>query len=159
MIEYFKKKLRAMIKQAILKSLDDSGVHQVGTFRYMGNDQKAVIMTPYGLFSKAPEGCFSVVFQVGGKESNQIAFSMDAKNRPTLEDGEVALFDTANGKHIIIKKNGDIEIKGSKEILISATGISIDGVDFMSHKHDAGLYALDIPHGVVTGTSGGVVPL
>jgi phage gp45-like len=154
MIEWIKKKLRAIIKQAILISLDDSGTHQVGVFRYMGNDQKAVIMTPYGLYSKAPNGSFSVVMQVGGKESNQLAFVMDAKNRPNLQDGEVALFDSVNGKHIIIKANGDIEIKGNKEIVLSSTGITIDGTDFATHTHAVGTLAA--PNGACTGITGAV---
>jgi len=156
MIEMIKRKIRAMIKQAILMSISED-THQVGVFRYLGSDQKAVIMTPYGLYSKAPAGSFSVVFQVGGNESNQVAFVMDAKNRPSLQNGEVALFDSVNGKHIIIKANGDIEIKGNKEIVISSTGITIDGKDFMTHTHSVGTLAAAFPSGVISGTSGAVV--
>ena len=119
-------KLKSMIKIAVLKSLTDGEVHQVGTFDYMGMEQKAVMYSPYGLYSNPPDDSYAILAQVGGSESRQVAFISDPRQRPTLAKGEVGLQVDGGKMSVLLHKDGTIEIKGETKEMVAVLSSFID---------------------------------
>jgi len=57
------------------------------------------VMHPYGISSRAPKGTASVIGKIGDHVGAKIVLGHRDKNRPTLNEGEVILYD-ANG-HVV----------------------------------------------------------
>ena len=123
-------KLKSMIKIALLKSLTDGEVYQVGTFEYMGVEQKAVMYSPYGLYSNPPNDTPAVLMQVGGSESRQVAFISDPTQRPTQEKGDVGL--RADDMSVLLHTDGTIEIKGATKEMVAVLHTHLTNVESLT---------------------------
>ena len=142
-------KLKSMIKIALLKSLTDGEVYQVGTFEYMGVEQKAVMYSPYGYYSNPPDGTPAILMQIGGSESRQVAFVSDPTQRPTQEKGDAGL--RIGDMSVLLHTDGTIEIKGATKemvaVLYGMIGHCSSAVDAISNLVDAVASAVIPPTG------------
>lgn len=77
----------------------------------MPSIQERPIMHPYGLVSRAPQGTLNVTGRMGDHVGNRMVLGHRDKNRPSLEEGEVILYNEF-GQQIYLQ-DGEIHI-GSK---------------------------------------------
>ena len=77
---------------------------------YLGKTSDGVIIYPYGIHGNAPIDCLALMMSVQGNADNRAAIAWDAKNRPDLEEGEVAFYHPPTKGFIIWRKNGDLDI-------------------------------------------------
>lgn len=111
-------KIKSIVRNAILKTIFDDGVHQTGEFSFMGVKQNGVVYSPYGLYSNPKKGSFSVLLQAGGKEDSLVGLVWNPKDRPKLEEGAVAMQSDGGKMSVICHPDGKIELKGaSQEVL------------------------------------------
>jgi len=93
-----------------------------------GKKQKALLLNPYGITSNPKDDNLAVIMQQDGHEDSLMAIVIDAKNRDTLEKGEVSFGIPSKKTRIffnvddeIIIFNDDNEIKLDKNGKLTAT--------------------------------------
>ena len=114
---------------------------------YLGKTGEAVAIFPFGLHASATVDSFALLFSVQGQPENRAAILMSG-NRPTLEPGEVALYNPTTGATIKMKTNGSIEL--------TATNIKIDGNVEITGNLTVGPLAKDFllhAHSITSGSS------
>lgn len=76
------------------------------------------VMHPYGLVSRAPQGTLSVTGRMGEHVGNRMVLGHRDKNRPSLAEGEVMLYNEF-GQQMYVK-NGNVILNAKKVSLGSA---------------------------------------
>ena len=168
------KKMKRLLKFAVVVATDDSGAYPIIFNSYMGKPRsKAVNISPFGLWSRPPLGSLSFVMNGNGAESNQACISNDYAGRPKkdIEEGEVVsgnkssylFFDKegnvvlqlADGADFIINPGGsgqvvtnsNLQVNGNMDVTqtITANELTDGNVPYTTHKHSD-------PQGGITGT-------
>jgi hypothetical protein len=133
---------------------------------------------PFGFFSKPTKKTRGVAKSVNNNESVALGYLQKAGEVKEIGDGESMVYskndDGVIQAKIVLRKDGNIEIIKAKKITIKEmdveiiggtcdisgkTDVTIQGVGFLGHTHDAGVALLDSMSGKVTGTTGGVFVL
>jgi len=144
-----------MIKVARLISVDDTGNLRFCMVSALGRpDQKAQLITPYGIMSNPPTDSMAVVLAQQGQESNLLAMADDPNNR-TLRDlktGEIAIGNYITGDYIFFDENGTLNIKVSTDVIANIDGdaqITATNVNIISDtlKHNGVNIGDDHTHG------------
>lgn len=117
-----KQKIKSLVRSAIFKALAPDGSHQIGDFTFLGVEQRGVIYSPYGLYSKPESNSFAVLLQSGAKEDSIIALVWNPKDKPNLENGDVALHTPKGNMSLILHKNGKLEINGASDDMVNLIG-------------------------------------
>lgn len=122
-------KIQNIIKSAYLSlSNSDTSYYPTAQASYKGKSANFVRLSPYGLDSNPPSGSFVLLFSSYGQESNKFGISSDmARRQSSLNEGEVALYNTKTGSSVLLKSNGEIEISGSS--------VTINGIEWGTHVH------------------------
>ena len=109
-------KIRSIVRTAVLKAIFSNGYHQTCDVSYLGAKQKAVVYSPFGLYSYPENNCFVALLQVQGREDSLIAMPFDPSQRPDMSKGDTGL---ATGKiSLMLHKNGTIEINGASDDMV-----------------------------------------
>jgi phage baseplate assembly protein V len=82
----------------------------------------------YGFTSVPFPGAEALVVAVGGDRGHSIVVAVDDRRYRLqgLEQGEVALY-TDEGDQIVLRRGGQIEIRGGTSILLKATEVRVEG--------------------------------
>jgi len=178
MFSRLKRKIKNLIKTAILNSIDEKDVYQILNSRGLDNEQTAVLYNPYGIHSYPVKNSLVTLLNLNGKETSKIGLCWNPKSRPEgLKEGEIYFHNEKTESHIYIKDNGDIvaEAPGTKTSKITLTqsgSVEIDsdslsvtgdltvegtstlgGIVFGTHKHPPGTFQ-DGEASPITGQSG-----
>lgn len=120
------------------KSGTGAGQFPIQQIEYSGKVSDAVIIWPFGLFANVPADNLGIMFAVNAQAENR-AVLLTAGSRPSLAEGEVALYHPGSGSVIKMAANGDVEITaGTVKITGDAeiTGaLVVAGRDFATHVH------------------------
>lgn len=132
------------IRQAISTAISDSGIRQLITIDYNGRPDTCVGLTPYGMYSRAPDGSLVVVFPVngGGDIKYGIAQKYDDRFKDLLP-GEVMFGNTETGEFLKFSASDGLQIEGDLGIVgdlnvsgeITCADAVIGGVRFSAHFH------------------------
>lgn len=119
------KKMKRLLKFAVVVATDDSGAYPIIFNSYMGKPRsKAVNISPFGLWSRPPLGSLSFVMNGNGAESNQACISNDYAGRPIkdIEEGETVLGNKSSYVHF--KKDGSVSlfINGTEIVTFATDG-------------------------------------
>lgn len=114
------KKFLNMIRWARITKAGENGQQfYTQQMEYQGKTVNGVIIFPYGTHANVPADNLALMMAIQGNPDNRAAVAWDAKNRPNLEEGEVAVYSPVSDSYIIMRTNGDIDIK--------AGTVTIDG--------------------------------
>jgi len=109
----FRKWIKGAVKRIVL---DDTTPWPLGKCEYNGKPTQYVIMTPYGLFSNAPQDAFVLMFSNQGQESTKFGIEQTPRERfKNLKAGEVAIGNVITKSVVIFKENGDVDLTTSGE--------------------------------------------
>jgi len=93
---------------------------------YLGKQGKAIILFPYGIHANVPGDNLALAFAAQGNEDNRACIPIDAKSRPELLAGEVAIYHPVNQSIIKFSGSGDIDITTNGSVTITGN-VSITG--------------------------------
>ena len=132
------------IRQAISTAISDSGKRQLITIDYNGRPDTCVGLTPYGMYSRAPDGSLVVVFPVNGGGDIKYGIAQKYDDRfKDLEPGEVMFGNTQTGEFMKFTSAGGIDVNGNLNVTgdldvsgeITASDAVFGGVRFSTHVH------------------------
>ena len=111
-------KIKSLIRLGFMKKVNNDKFHQTADVSLLGVEQRAVIFSPFGLYSFPEKKSIATLLQCGGKEESLIALLFDPSQRPkNMKEGDVGL---ATGKmSLMLHKNGTIEIKGASDEILN----------------------------------------
>jgi phage gp45-like len=150
------------IRQAVTTGSSDSGPWPLTELEYMGKPDRAVNLTPYGVYSRAPDGAINVVLPINEGGDTKYAIGQKYADRfKDLEKGEVAIGNVETGKFIFFKSDGsivahdftvegDLNVTGDANITgeLTAADAILGGIRFTTHFHSD-------PQGGATGPAQG----
>lgn len=145
-------KLKSLIKNGLLVSkFQDDSKGLFGVFRFLGQNPKARIVTPWGFFNKPNDGTNSLLLSLLANASNQLAFSLMPKGETVvLNDGEFGMKVPGKSIWIIFRNDETIELKVNNTTLILTDGninvtnatinvtngdVIADGISLKNHVH------------------------
>lgn len=119
------KKLKSLIKSARVVSSDDTGEYPVIEVTYFGFFRSRILlMSPYGIWGRAPDGSLATVFNINAVESNQGAVANDYPGRPVKGKaaGEVVVGNSLTKAHILFREDGGMDIRAFGSVDLVADG-------------------------------------
>jgi len=123
-------KLKNIIKLGVLKTLTDEKTYQIAKSSYMGVEQKGILYNPFGFYSKPKKGALCGIFNVGSTESSQIVITWNPKKRPTIADGESAVWNEKSEAGVYLRNDGSIEFDNKhRKVVVFEDSISIENKD------------------------------
>jgi len=123
-------KIKNLIKFGLLKNLKDEDQDQIAKTEYMGVEQEGILYNPYGFYSKPVNGSRCLIHNVGGSENSQVVYAWNPKNRPSIENGESALWNEKSKCGVYVRNDGTIEIDNKKRnVKIKEDSIVIENKD------------------------------
>lgn len=130
MIRKIINRLKNIVAKAVLSAVNDSGEIQLVKIQgYEGEIADAVErIQNYGLTSVPPKGGEAIVLNVGANSDHPVVVAMDSGEfrKKNLKPGEVALYDK-NKSYILLREDGSIEIKSSKNYIIDGEKLFLGG--------------------------------
>ncbi len=138
---------RALIRLAtVTKEGTDDQAIPVQQVAAMGKTAKPVpVAMPYGLHANVPAGTPGILWRILGQRENRfftpLSWRLRRKESPV---GDVVFFQPQNPTtEIILRANGDIEIKSATKITLDAPAVEYTGtltststsVELRDHKH------------------------
>jgi phage baseplate assembly protein V len=148
--------IRAMLRRASVRSVDDSGAQQRLELTGLAADalRKIVRIGEFGLASVPPAGAEGLLACLGGRSDRAMFLGGEHKDyRPTGHDPGTTILYDANGQAVSLIKN-NVRVVGTQTITIQAPTVVIQGdchvigvviagyggadqVGLQSHKHAA----------------------
>jgi len=139
------------IKQAISRGTTEDGPLPLTQLEYKGKPDQAVNLTPYGVYSRAPDGSIQVVLPIEDGGDIKYAIAQKFANRfDGLEKGEVAIGNAETGKFIYFKADGSIvshelivdgnlDVSGDADLGggLTASDATLASILFSAHTHVA----------------------
>lgn len=86
---------------------------------YQGGSSETTTLFPYGMYANVSNDVLALMFFYGGNAENRIAIPGSFEVRPTLEQGEIAIYRPDGDALIKFTNAGDIEISTSKNVTVS----------------------------------------
>lgn len=117
---------------------------------YSGKVGDAAVVMPYGLHANLPVDALTLMFSVNDEPDNRAIIGYDAKNRPTLEEGEVAFYHPPTDSFIIFRASGDLDIQAGTEgganvnIICTDANITASGDVNVEASGDANITAANV---------------
>lgn len=78
---------------------------------YLGKTADAFMVFPYGVHANVTPDSLALMFAIQDHAANRAAIAWDAKKRPKLAEGEVALYHPPTDAFIIWRQSGDLDIE------------------------------------------------
>jgi len=119
------KKLKSLIKSARVVSSDDTGDYPVIEVTYFGVFRTRILLvSPYGIWGRVPDGAYATVFKINGVESNLGAVANDYPARPVKDKatGEVVVGNSVTKTHILFREDGGITVRAFGDVDVTADG-------------------------------------
>lgn len=114
MLAPVQRRVRLMVARGVIKLVDDSKKLQSVQVAMRADELRddAEHFQHYGYSSVPQAGSEAIVLLVGGNSDHPVVISIDDRRyRPKdLSEGEVCLYTLANGKRVLCKADGKIEI-------------------------------------------------
>ncbi|MGB0973160.1 MAG: phage baseplate assembly protein V, partial [Mycobacterium sp.] len=135
-----------MLSRGIVQRVDDSGPIQTLQLGALADEEldECLRLQSYGVTSHPPRESQVVVACPGGDRSTPLVLAVGGNDgRPSLEEGEVALYNSESGSRVVLLANGDIRIEaaGAKVIVDDGSGAEpvIRRSEFLAHTHPAAM--------------------
>jgi len=116
-------RLKTFIRKALV-TLDR--LAQIGQSKFMGTVNNYEAIHPLGFVNKVKPGALVLQFSINGDLSNTLGIEYDNKQAKEILDlllaGEVAIFNPASGKNILMKNDGSVRMNLDKIKIKNDTG-------------------------------------
>ena len=122
--------LRNLLKWArVTKAAVAGEQYQTQQVTYLGKVADAAILQPYGLHANLPPDVLTLIVSNQGQADNRVALGCLLKQRPDLNEGEVAFYHPLIPDLIIkLEADGAMLIKSNNKINIEAPETEFTGV-------------------------------
>ncbi len=122
-------KLKNLIKYGVVKRpADDSAQFPVQQIVHNGKTIDCFMLYPFGFHANMDINSLVSVISVEADEANRFAVGGFTKTRPTLSEGELAVFHPSTGTSIKFNNEGTLTINtGAKDVNITAANVNVTG--------------------------------
>ncbi len=145
-------RLKSLIKNGLLVSkFQDDSKGLFGKFKFLGQNPKARIVTPYGFINKPKDGTNSLLFSLLGNASNQLAIALMPKGETAvLNNDEFGIKVPGKSIWVIFRNDETIELRINNTTLVATDGninvtnatinvtncdVIADGISLKNHVH------------------------
>ncbi len=112
----------------VTAALAGSKQFPVQQMEYMGKTADGFMVFPYGLFANVPKDTLALMMAIQGNPDNRAAIPCSVDNRPTLNEGEPALYHPLiPDLKIVLQSNGRMLIKSLVGVDVEAPEATFSG--------------------------------
>jgi phage baseplate assembly protein gpV len=104
---------------------DTAGQFPVQPVTYLGKDADCLMLFPYGFYAVLTTDALVAMLAMHGQEENRAGLGYTPQTRPSLAEGEVAVYHPTTGTMIKLQADGDVLVSAPN---VRFTGnVDIDG--------------------------------